>query len=122
LDIAEGQGLGRICVQRSTVAVGAQKRESALPQSSGPLMSFLNGLHRESNFLAANRVSYLAQLESERRVKDGEKWRWERIQKMPNNLWDCEAMATVLAFMLKILGREADAGDSTEQESADAVS
>jgi hypothetical protein len=85
-------------------------------------MSFLNGLHRESNFLAANRVSYLAQLESERRVKDGEKWRWERIQKMPNNLWDCEAMATVLAFMLKILGREADAGDSTEQESADAVS
>lgn len=69
-----------------------------------------------------NRVSYLAQLESERRIKEGEKWRWEQIQKMPNHLWDCEAMATVFAFMLKILGRETEAGDSMEPEPAGADS
>jgi hypothetical protein len=59
------------------------------------------------------KIAYLSQLESEMRIKDGDKWQWSRIQKRPNHLLDCEAMATVFAFMLKILGRE------TEQEAAE---
>ena len=47
------------------------------------------------------------------RMKDGDRWQWTRIQKRPNHLLDCEAMATVFAFMLKILGRE------TEPEAAE---
>ncbi len=59
------------------------------------------------------KIAYLSQMESEMRIKDGDKWQWSRIQKRPNHLLDCEAMATVFAFMLKILGRE------TEQEAAE---
>ena len=52
------------------------------------------------------KVAYLSQLEAEMRMKDGDRWQWTRIQKRPNHLLDCEAMATVFAFMLKILGKE----------------
>ena len=59
------------------------------------------------------KISYLSQIESEIRMKEGDSWRWVRAQKRANHLWDCEAMATVFAFMLKILGKEtgADAGE-----------
>lgn len=49
---------------------------------------------------------YLQQLDSERRVKRGDRWIWEQIGKRHNHLWDCEAMQVVAATMLKIIGRE----------------
>jgi Phage terminase large subunit (GpA) len=50
---------------------------------------------------------YLAQLESEQRVKDGGKWLWKQIGKRPNHYLDCEAMQAAAATMLKLIGREA---------------
>jgi hypothetical protein len=49
---------------------------------------------------------YLAQMESEHRVKKGGKWMWERIGSRPNHLFDNEAMQVAAATMLKIVGRE----------------
>jgi phage terminase large subunit GpA-like protein len=49
---------------------------------------------------------YLAQMESERRVKKGDKWVWEQIGSRPNHYWDCESMQIAAATMLKIVGRE----------------
>ena len=50
---------------------------------------------------------YLAQMESEQRVKDGGKWLWRQIGKRPNHYLDCEAMQAAAATMLKLIGREA---------------
>ncbi len=50
---------------------------------------------------------YLAQMESEQRVKDGGKWLWKQIGKRPNHYLDCEAMQAAAATMLKLIGREA---------------
>ena len=50
---------------------------------------------------------YLSQMESERRVKKGGKWLWERIGKRGNHGLDLEAMQVCAAFMLKLIGREA---------------
>ena len=64
---------------------------------------------------------YLAQLESEQRIKRGGKWLWERIGKRPNHYMDCEAMQVTAATMLKIIGREAveaaEHGDDSGEES-----
>jgi phage terminase large subunit GpA-like protein len=49
---------------------------------------------------------YLAQMESERRIKKGGKWMWERIGSRANHLFDCESMQIAAATMLKIVGRE----------------
>ena len=50
---------------------------------------------------------YLAQMESEQRVKDGGKWLWKQVGKRPNHYLDCEAMQAAAATMLKLIGREA---------------
>lgn len=50
---------------------------------------------------------YLAQMESEHRIKKNGKWLWERIGSRPNHYWDTEAMQVAAATMLKIVGREA---------------
>ncbi len=50
---------------------------------------------------------YLAQMESEHRIKKNGKWLWERIGSRPNHLWDAESMQVAAATMLKIVGREA---------------
>jgi hypothetical protein len=49
---------------------------------------------------------YLAQMDSEQRVRKGGKWLWERIGKRPNHYWDCEAMQVAAAVMLKLVGQE----------------
>ncbi len=49
---------------------------------------------------------YLAQMESEQRVKKNGKWFWEQVGKRPNHYFDCEAMQIAAAFMLKLVGRE----------------
>ena len=49
---------------------------------------------------------YLAQMESEHRVKDKGKWIWLQIGHRANHLWDCECMQVAAATMLKIIGRE----------------
>ena len=54
---------------------------------------------------------YLAQMESEHRVKDGGKWLWKQIGSRPNHLWDCEAMQVVAVVMLKLVGREFSPAD-----------
>lgn len=50
---------------------------------------------------------YLAQMESEQRIKKNTKWVWEQIGSRPNHLWDCESMSVAAAVMLKVVGREA---------------
>jgi hypothetical protein len=50
---------------------------------------------------------YLAQMESEHRVKEKGKWIWLQIGHRANHLWDCECMQVAAATMLKIIGREA---------------
>ena len=50
---------------------------------------------------------YLAQMESEHRIKKNGKWLWERIGSRANHLWDAESMQVAAATMLKIVGREA---------------
>ena len=52
-------------------------------------------------------TQYLAQMESEQRVKDGGKWLWKQVGKRPNHYLDCEAMQAAAATMLKLIGREA---------------
>jgi len=44
-------------------------------------------------------------MESEHRVKDGEKWIWRQIGSRPNHLWDCEVMQVVAVVMLKLVYR-----------------
>ena len=55
---------------------------------------------------------YLAQMESERRVKNGGKWLWKQIGKRPNHALDLETMSVCAAFMLKLIGRETRVGAS----------
>ena len=62
---------------------------------------------------------YLAQMESEIRVKDNGKWRWKQVGDRPNHYWDCEAMQVVAAAMLKIVGREFGAADGPKDEHAE---
>ena len=62
---------------------------------------------------------YLAQMESEQRVKDGGKWIWKQIGKRPNHYLDCEAMQAAAATMLKLIGREAVvAADAAPEDAA----
>ena len=61
---------------------------------------------------------YLSQMESERRVKKGGKWLWERIGKRGNHGLDLEAMQVCAAFMLKLIGREAAASEICDPEPA----
>lgn len=49
---------------------------------------------------------YLAQMESEQRVKEKNTWLWKQIGKRPNHYFDCEAMQAAAATMLKLIGRE----------------
>jgi hypothetical protein len=51
---------------------------------------------------------YLSQMESERRVKKGGTWLWERIGKRGNHSFDLETAQVCAAFMLKLIGREAE--------------
>jgi phage terminase large subunit GpA-like protein len=50
---------------------------------------------------------YLAQMESEHRIKEKGVWMWKQIGSRPNHYFDCEAMQAAAATMLKIVGREA---------------
>ncbi|MCX6879001.1 MAG: phage terminase large subunit family protein [Verrucomicrobia bacterium] len=50
---------------------------------------------------------YLAQMESEHRIKKNGRWLWEQIGSRPNHLWDAECFQVVAATMLKIIGCEA---------------
>jgi phage terminase large subunit GpA-like protein len=58
---------------------------------------------------------YLAQMDSEHRVKEKGKWIWLQIGHRPNHLWDCECMQVAAATMLKIIGREAVQGSEDEE-------
>jgi hypothetical protein len=49
---------------------------------------------------------YLAQLESEQRIKEKGHWMWKQIGSRPNHFFDCESMQATAATMLKIVGRE----------------
>jgi hypothetical protein len=63
---------------------------------------------------------YLAQMESEQRVKEKGQWMWKQIGSRPNHYFDAEAEQATAATMLKIVGREAVAAspvDSTDGES-----
>jgi hypothetical protein len=63
---------------------------------------------------------YLAQMESEQRIKEKGQWMWKQIGSRPNHYFDCESMQATAATMLKIVGREAVAAplvDSTDGES-----
>ncbi len=59
---------------------------------------------------------YHQHMDSERRVKRGQRWLWERIGKRPNHLWDCEAMQIGGGLMLKLIGQEAVAPAEEETE------
>jgi phage terminase large subunit GpA-like protein len=58
---------------------------------------------------------YLAQMESEHRIKKNDKWIWAQIGSRANHFWDCESMQAAAATMLKIIGREAIIDDSSEK-------
>jgi len=62
---------------------------------------------------------YLAQMESEHRIKDGGKWIWRQIGSRPNHLWDCEAMQVVAVVMLKLVGREFSTTDPVAEEAGE---
>jgi hypothetical protein len=62
---------------------------------------------------------YLAQMESERRVRRNGRWMWEQIGYRGNHYFDCEAMQMAAATMLKIIGREASAEPSVDTEAAE---
>jgi hypothetical protein len=49
---------------------------------------------------------YLRQMDSERRMKKGNRWIWEQIGKRHNHGWDLETMQTIAACMMKLIGRE----------------
>jgi phage terminase large subunit GpA-like protein len=49
---------------------------------------------------------YLAQMESEHRIKEKGQWMWKQIGSRPNHYLDCEAEQAAAATMLKIVGRE----------------
>jgi hypothetical protein len=49
---------------------------------------------------------YVAQMESEHRLKKGNRWQWEQIGNRPNHLFDAECLQVLGAVMLKIIGRE----------------
>ena len=49
---------------------------------------------------------YLAQMESEQRIKEKGQWMWKQIGSRPNHYFDCESMQAAAATMLKIVGRE----------------
>lgn len=63
---------------------------------------------------------YLKHLDSEQRVKKGNKYVWEQIGKRPNHGWDCAVMAYAALVMMKLLGKESvadgdvDSGDPEE--------
>lgn len=62
---------------------------------------------------------YLLQMESEHRIRKGEKWQWTQIGKRPNHYFDCESMQVTAAYMIKVIGNESIPGaagvDSEEQ-------
>ena len=62
---------------------------------------------------------YLAQMESERRVRRNGRWMWEQIGSRGNHYFDCEAMQMAAATMLKIIGREASVEPSVDTETAE---
>jgi hypothetical protein len=49
---------------------------------------------------------FLAQMESEQRIKEKGQWMWKQIGSRPNHYFDCEAEQAAAATMLKIVGRE----------------
>ena len=57
---------------------------------------------------------YLAQMESEQRVKEKGQWMWKQIGSRPNHYFDTECLQTVAATMLKIVGRESVASASVD--------
>ena len=64
---------------------------------------------------------YLAQMESEQRIKEKNVWVWKQIGSRPNHYWDCESMQAAAATMLKIVGREAIEATLEEEEEASAT-
>jgi hypothetical protein len=63
---------------------------------------------------------YLAQMESEQRVKEKGQWMWKQIGSRSNHYWDAENMQAAAATMLKIVGRESIATapvDTSPEES-----
>jgi hypothetical protein len=57
-------------------------------------------------------------MESERRVKKGGKWMWERVGKRPNHYWDAECLQAVAATMLKLIGRESVSAEPVKEGAA----
>jgi phage terminase large subunit GpA-like protein len=62
---------------------------------------------------------YLAQLDSEHRVKRGTRWQWDQIGSRPNHYLDTESMQVAAAYMLKLVGREAGIEDASEDAQDD---
>jgi len=50
---------------------------------------------------------YANQMHSEVRVVKNKKPVWDQVGHRPNHYWDCETMQTAVAYMFKLLGREA---------------
>lgn len=60
---------------------------------------------------------FLKHMDSEQRIKKGNKWIWTQIGKRPNHFWDCEAMGIAGLVMMKLLGRDSVAdGDGAEKQ------
>ena len=64
---------------------------------------------------------YIAQLESEIRVREKGKTFWKQIGNRPNHYLDCEAMQVAAATMIKLIGREAAESSEIEEETEEAA-
>ena len=63
---------------------------------------------------------YLAQMESEQRIKEKGTWMWKQIGNRPNHYFDCEGMQAAAATMLKLIGRESvESSDVENAQSAE---
>ena len=59
---------------------------------------------------------FLKHMDSEQRIKKGNKWIWTQIGKRPNHALDCEAMGIAALVMMKLLGRDQIADGEGEGE------
>lgn len=59
---------------------------------------------------------YLESMDSEVKKKIKGEWIWVQKGKRPNHFWDCEAMATAAAIMLRLIGKETITEENEEGE------
>lgn len=128
--LPSGKVVHRFYSQRRRVVLGKGQQCSVFYWSNLNIKDMLSRLRRNQDpgrgttweIASDAGADYLAQLESEQRVKRANRWIWEQIGKRPNHLWDCECEQVVAAVMLKIVGREAHAAveaETSQDESLD---